>query len=451
MATFWRLGHARKTFRASIVVAVPLLAAVVVALSLVLAAQASASWTAAAGLTGSKNVRGTAVAVNTRGDAAVGWFVDPSFLGRSGDLQVRVAYRRGWGGRFSVRTVLRRGGLTARNLTLALDKHGQLSVAWIDQAVTKGSLHGRKTVRGVYRTPSGRWSSVQAIGSASPFWYAATTLAVAPNGTVLLTYNARSIAAPGMAAVWRSPGHRFGSVRALPTGRGGLLQEPTTLFDSAGRAYVAGVLDCDSSSSRGVLMTAEPGSHRFSAMRTVAPKPAHHLHLVLTAPGRSALVWRRVGCSTSEDLAGPVYGASLSSAKAGTPALIDPQSGDRLWLSGAPLDTADAAWTAFPESRPEAVLLASRLDDAGSWTAPLAPTDGWVAVKADAIGNQAVQKAQPLASDFVNAVGARSATDAIEPAPIAGSPFSAAGATTGAGLVIAATGDSKLTVATWRP
>lgn len=451
MTRFRRRDEARRTVRTPIVQVLTLLAAFAIVLSSSLAARASAAWTPAAGLTGASNVRGTAVAVDARGDAAVGWFVDPSFFGRRGDLQVRVAVRRGWSGTFSTRTVLRRAGLTARNLTLALDRHGELSVAWIDQAVTKGTLHGRKTVRGAFRTPSGRWSSVQAIGSASPFWYAATTLAVAPDGTVLLTYNARSSEAPGMAAVWRSPGHRFGSVRALPTGKGGLLTEPTTLFDAAGRAYVAGVLACGSPSSRGVLMTAAPGSHSFSAMRTVAPRPAHHLHLVLTARGRGALAWRRIGCSTSEDLSGPVYGARLADAKAGTPVLLDSQSADRLWLAGAPLGTADAAWTAFPDRVPGAVLLASRMDGAGAWSAPLAPAAGWVAVSADTVGDQVVQQAQPVAPDSVTAIGARAATGAVEPAPVVRPPVSAAGATTGAGLIVASGAGSRLTVATWRP
>jgi hypothetical protein len=198
----------------------------------------------------------------------VAWLVDPWVpSGQRGDLQVRVAYRRGWGGGFFTRTVARRSGFTGYGPSVVLDSRGELTVTWIDEAITQ---KGPKTVRAAYRTPAGRWSSVQAIGQTSRFVqpaYAFPTVAAAPNGTVLLTYNSRSQAAPGMAAVWRSRGQRFGPVRALPTGKDGVLQQPTTLFDTDGRAYVAGILDCDSKRARGVLLRTIPLSRNFRPMR----------------------------------------------------------------------------------------------------------------------------------------------------------------------------------------
>ena len=236
------------------------------------AAPSQAGWAPTTRLTSSASVHGVSTAINARGDAAVAWLVDPRVpSAQPGALQVRVAYRRGWGGGFT-RTVARRSGFTGRGPSVVLDARGELTVTWIDEAITQQY----QTVRAAFRTPAGRWSSVQAIGRTSAKVqpaYAFPTVAAAPNGSVLLTYNALSEAAPGMAAVWRSPGNHFGPVHALPTGKGGLLQQPTTLFDTDGRAYVAGILDCNTARPRGAARTL-PLSRHFRPMRTVAPTPA---------------------------------------------------------------------------------------------------------------------------------------------------------------------------------
>ncbi len=392
-----------------------------------------AGWAPTTRLTSATGVDGVSTAINARGDAAVAWVVDPASAARAGDLQVRVAYRRGWGGRFRTRTVWHRAGFKARGPSVALDPRGELTVAWIDEASTNGLLHGHKTVRAAYRTPAGHWSDVQAIGRTSPFWYAYPTVAAARSGTVLLTYNSVSKAAPGMAAVWRSPGHHFGPVHALPTG----LIDPTTLFDAAGRAYVAGNANCDGSHSRGVLLRTNPSSRHFRAMRTVAPTPSSNLRLVLTGSGRGALAWRAVACSTSEDLTGPIHAARLSHAAAGKPTVLDPQNARGPILSGAPSDGADVAWNTFPTATSTAAILTSHMNVNGLWTSPAFPQADWIASTADATGNQIVMAGE---------IGARPTNGPIQTAPITTSR-AAAGATDGTGLIIA----NGLATTTWRP
>lgn len=416
-------------------------------------APSPAAWAPTTRLTSSTSVRGVSTAINARGDAAVAWLVDPRFSsGKRGDLQVRVAYRRGWGGGFFTRTVARRSGFSGEGPSVVLDRRGELTVAWIDEAITQ---QGPKTIRAAYRTPAGRWSNVQAIGRTSRFVqpaYAFPRVAASPTGTVLLTYNSRSRDAPGMAAVWRSRGQRFGPVQALPTGKDGVLHQPTTLFDTDGRAYVAGILDCDRKRARGVLLRTIPLSRHFRPMRTVAPSPSGQLQLVLTGSGRGALAWRGVACSINEFLAGPIYAARLFRASAGEPIVVDPGRVDGPQLSGAPAGGADISWNIL---EPPAILT-SRLDRNGVLTGPTPPPAGWIALTSDASGNQVVIR--PPTANYLrpDESGARARTGLVEPAPI--TVRHPAGATFGTGLIVAGggpltatAGGGPLYATTWRP
>ena len=102
-----------------------------------------------------------AAAVNARGDVAVAWIQEGRSQGHA-TLRVRAAVRRAGADRFSVRTLVARRDLAARGTAVALDPRGELTVAWIEQASDNGLRHGRKTVRAAYRTPGGRWSRLQA-------------------------------------------------------------------------------------------------------------------------------------------------------------------------------------------------------------------------------------------------------------------------------------------------
>ena len=178
--------------------------------------EASASWSDALRVPQSAEAMWPAAAVNARGDVAVAWIHEGRSQGHA-TLRVRAAIRPAGAARFSVRTLVARRDLAARGTAVALDARGELTVAWIEQASDNGRTHGRKTVRAAYRTPGGRWSRVQAIGRSSAFNFATPRLAATADGTVVLTYNAHTNAAPGVAAAWRSRGRPFGSPQSVPT------------------------------------------------------------------------------------------------------------------------------------------------------------------------------------------------------------------------------------------
>ncbi|HEV8152185.1 MAG TPA: hypothetical protein VGP78_04590 [Solirubrobacteraceae bacterium] len=220
-------------------------------------AGASAAWSAATPVPLSTDAMWPAATVDGRGDLAVAW-IQESRSGGHATVRVRAAFRAAGATRFSVRTLVAGRDLAARGAAVALDGRGELTVAWIEQASDNGRTHGHKTVRAAFRTPTGRWSPTQAVGRSSAFNYAAPRLAATPGGTVVLTYNARVAAAPGVAAAWRSRGHRFGAIQAVPTGHGYLL-DPTLAYDPAGRAFLTGTQGCDSRQSSAVLFTGRPG------------------------------------------------------------------------------------------------------------------------------------------------------------------------------------------------
>ena len=132
--------------------------------ALAFAASASAGWAlsrAVPGAGGDQMAVGfPALAVGGGGRVVVGW-VDDGGAGRGVRhpvVAVRVSVRRA-DGSFETRTLARRRDLAARGLTVAVDRRGEVTVAWIDALP-----HGHRTVRAAYRTLDGHWSAVQAIG-----------------------------------------------------------------------------------------------------------------------------------------------------------------------------------------------------------------------------------------------------------------------------------------------
>jgi hypothetical protein len=230
-----------------------LVALVSATVALAFAASASASWTstrAVPGTAGDQMAVGfAALAVGGGGRVVVGW-VDDGGAGRGVRhpvVAVRVSVRRA-DGSFDTRTLARRRDLAARWLTVAVDRRGEVTVAWIEALP-----RGHRTVRAAYRTLDGHWSAVQAIGFSSAFSYAVPRLAVAPDGRVLVSYVAGVRAAPGIGVAWRQPGHRFGALRGVR--RLGLF-DPVPAF---GRAYISGIAQSDDESrSRGVVRLTTP-------------------------------------------------------------------------------------------------------------------------------------------------------------------------------------------------
>jgi hypothetical protein len=422
------------------------------------ATPASAAWSTPQRIAGSTGASSPVVAVNGRGDVAAAWLREVehgSGRTRTAQVAVRAAVRRAGATAFSTRTLLSARERAVQGVAVTIDRRGEATVAWIDQPVSAGTLHGHRTVRAAFRTARGAWSPVQAVGRSSAFFYAHPRLAAAPDGSVVLTYNAGVKAAPGVAAAWRSRGHRFGSVRAVPTDRG-YLMAPSLLVDRRGVAHLAGTAGCDRGGSTGRLYTATSRTRRFGRGRTIAPAPAKDVRLSLTGPGTGLVAWRRANCSTTEDLPGAPAAAVLRADAPGATVALGADPATDLTLAGR-----DVSWAAQPLTSPVALLQTTTVGEDGTAAPATSPPGGWVPVAADALGDAVLRQAPVAGAGAVNAVAARAAgSDRLEPAAVqaAGWPWSAgtAGAPDGGALAVLASVPLSspapaLEASVWRP
>jgi hypothetical protein len=414
---------------------------------------ASASWSPPRTVPGSvtEGAGAPVLAVDGRGDLGAAWVDDPGDVRRVRHPLVTVRASVSRHGGFATHTLLRRHDIAVQGLAVVLDRRGELTVAWIDERNDAGLLHGHKTVRAAYRTPSGAWSAVQTVGMSSAFSYAVPRLAAAPDGHVLLTYVAGVRRAPGVGVAWRRPGRPFGALAGV--GRRGLF-DPTPAFDPDGRAYLSAITPCEESSSRGVLRTTAAGGHRFGPQRTIAPALATELRLQITGSRTAVAAWVRAGCSRSETLSGPIMAAAVHNDVAAPAQVLDPQPGRELVLAGAANGGADASWTAFPASAPAGTVLVAPILGGGTFGMPAAPTDGWTAVAADAAGDQVVAPRNPGGSTAPERVGARAAgTESVQTAPLPGpARYAAAGSgPDGRALAAAAFVAGRLRITSWTP
>jgi hypothetical protein len=382
-----------------------------------------------------------AVATDTRGDAAVAWVVSQGTRPIVG--AVRVAVRSGLRGSWSAHLLRSAGNLNVGGVALVVASTGEVTVAWIDQV---GS--GHRMVHAAYRTPAGRWSAVRAVGLASPLHYAYPRLAVARNGIVALVYDAGVRVAPGMAVAWRRPGHAFGLIAAVP---GGQLSEPTLTFDATGRAFLAGTALCDNESqSHGVVLTAPASSQRFGRPRTITPHPATEVRFAVTGTGRGIAAWLGAGCSTSELLGGPVSSRRVTTTTSGTLHALAPPYANDLEMVAA-RGGVDLTWTGERGATVQLFLAHENTD--GTTNAPQVPADGWMPIAADAAGDQVLQTAVAQNFGSSRAVAARAADSTnVDPSPLTGPGYwTAAGSPTGRTLIVAATLQGALRIATWAP
>jgi hypothetical protein len=388
-----------------------------------------------------------ALAVDGGGRVVVGWVDGGGSRGvRHPIVAVRVAVGRADGG-FAMRTLTRRRDLAVQGMTAVVDRRGEITVAWIDALPG-----GHRTMRAAYRTASGHWSAVQAIGFSSAFYYAVPRLAVAPDGRVLLSYVAGVRRAPGVGVAWRRPGHRFGALRGVGRLR---IFDPVPAFDPVGRAYISGIAQCDDESrSRGVVRLTAPGARRFGAPITVTPAPATELRLRMIGPGRAVAVWVGAGCSTTELLAGPVEAASLTGSIVANRQTVYAPPGRGVVLSGASGGGAEASWTTFPPNAPGGAIFGARMTN-GAFGPASPPAGAWAAVESNAAGDQVVLQRRPENYGPPDAAGARPAgSEVVDPAPLpaggwvvgAGSGYGAARA-----LAVASFTAGALRVATWAP
>lgn len=411
-------------------------------------AVAAADWTPVVGPTVAGYVFERALAVAPAGDVAAVWVQQ----GR-----VRAAVKAP-GRRLAVRTLFRH---PVQGLTAVMDRRGELTVAWVDQATRRGPDGRRITIRAMYRTPTGRWSSPQAVSRTSLRAYAFPRLAAAPDRSIALSFNASISAVPGAGVAWRSAGRRFGTVQAL-AGRArrtstAFLDEPTLTVDpSDGRVYLAGVARCnDEQRSAGILFSTTSRARRFGASRTITARPATRVRFAITGRRAAAVTWIGAGCSTSQDLSGPVRARVMRAGVLSEPVVLDPGLSRDPIAAGLGGGRAEIGWQSYvPDDNGR--IMAARIAADGTVTQPAAaPPDGWSTIALDGAGNQLVERLENGSSPSVAAVGVRPAGGgSVERAPLAeGSRSSRASAVAPTGSAIAAArwDRSSLQISVWRP
>lgn len=411
-------------------------------------ATAGAAWTAALPVPDSERAGQPAVAVDGRGDLAVAW-VQTETAGSDGDRRsagtVHVAVRRAGGAVFRSSTLPVAGGRVARDIAIALDGRGEATVAWVE------GDGRRRAVRAAFRTPTGRWSAVRSVG-ATGYVMPALRLAVAPDGTAVLTYNARRTGGQRVAAAWRTRGHAFAAARPV---RGvHAVTEPTLVVDPAGTVYLSGLVAGRGGCS-GALLTATTTGRRFGARRTIAPAPVMTLQLVTTGRGAAVAAWLAAECNSYEPFAGVLMAAGVHGGRLTGPVTLGDHMGYDLHLSGAP-GGAEAGWMQV-SGGPQPVLRAARVASTAVVGPAQTRTDGWVAVTADRRGDQLVGQSLMPNSLVSRDLAVRPADGGPQqPAPLTatGSDWTnrTTAATDGAPALAAMTfAGSGLVATVWRP
>ncbi len=418
---------------------------------------AAASWSGVMRVPLSTEAMWPAAAVNGRGDVAVAWIQEARSSGHA-TVRVRAAIRVASSARFEVRTLVARRDLAARGTAVALDAHGELTVAWIEQPSDNGRLHRHKTVRAAYRLPGGRWSRARAIGRSSAFNYASPRLVAARGGTVALTYNGRVRGERRVVAAWRMPGRPFGSLQSVPTGRQYLI-DPSLVVDPDGRMFLTGTRGCDQPGGRVLVAIAPPGRRRFTTSTAVSTTPGKSVRMAAMGPDAVALSWLSGTCNTTEDTGGGPYAATVRAGRAGEPVALATDAALTVVASPAP-GGADVSFTVWPATSAHGRLMTARINADGTVAAPADADGGWIALAGDAAGDQLFGHPDP-AGGATTPLAARAATSgASEPAPLAAVGFPWTGGTLAAdhGRALAAISFQPLSsmtpsivIAVWRP
>lgn len=413
-----------------------------------------------------------ASATDARGDVALIWRVDKQ-AGRAPhwwyDASVLVAFA-GPSGPLVSHTIWRHSHSYIASVTVALDAHGELTVAWIEEP---SQSRGPITVRARHRSPAVRWSATQTVGySSTAFSYANPELAVAPNREVLLTWNAGS--SVGMRAAWRTPGHGFGPPTRVTHSRQTAIVDPTPVIDSSGAAHIYGTIACGSSTSRGVMLSTAPHGHRFHAPVIVAPAPAENLLVSFAARGQALAAWERAPCSTLEPGPGSPYARVIHKGVFTPPVALDSgTSTSRAVPVANESGGGSIAWMGWSfTSAPTASLLMAGVDASGQLSPPAGPANSLAPVARDATGDLILQDRieepygpiPPHGSSLASPVAVQPAAGgAPDPSPLrpfvgtalelSRSTFATAVSAVGPGVALIWRDDKagKLAVAIWRP
>ena len=181
-----------------------------------------------------------------------------------------------------------------------------------------GAAHHRDALQRVYGSIGGPFTRSHVVGKAGSG--GGPALAAAPDGTVLMVWNARfgPRDRERHAVAWRA-GRRLGTVRRLssssraPSDPDGL----RVAFDAGGAAYVWG--SCDAA-----LLRAAAGSRRFGAPIVLGGR-ARGFSLALSGAGRGLASWAAGRCSYgAEDPPelGPVSASVLRGGTFGSPVAL---------------------------------------------------------------------------------------------------------------------------------
>ncbi len=438
------------------------------------AAPALAGWSALR--TMSSNARGpvdVALATDARGDTAVAWASERSV----GLVQTRAAVNvafSGAGGRVVTQTLWRSGDAQVGGVAVALDAHGELTVAWIDAARGRsGETLPTHTIRAAYRTPSGRWSPTQIVGYSGPFLGAELRLAVAPDREVLLTWVAHTKNAPGVAAAWRLPGQRFGPDGAVSRAKGAMLEDPKLLFDSGGAAHLYGTVSCGRGSRTcATMVSTVPHSHRFGAPLLIAPAPAELPVVSFSAPGRALIAWEAGDYEALEPYFAAPYARVMTGGSLSAPTALEP--GSVSTMSGVNAVAANegggtVSWSAISALHPSSARTTLAVGDAsGRFSPPSASPTGLMPELRDGVGDMLLTLARVGSSAAPE--GAPTSPTETPPSPIAMQPAGGGSvqpsptlmpsatlvgiATTqplGAGAAVAWVAGATLSTSTWRP
>jgi len=428
------------------------------------AAPALAGWSAPWVVSSSgAGFRYVALATDARGDAALAWASESDV----GLVQTRAAVNVafvGAGGRLVERTLWRSSDALVGGVAVALDARGELTVAWIDAARGRsGETLYAHTIRAAYRTPSGKWSPTQIIGYSSPFLSADLQLAAAPNREVLLTWVAHTRNAPGVAAAWRQPGHRFGPESAVSRARSAMMGEATSLFDSGGAAHIYGTVSCGRViRTCATMLSTAPGSHRFGAPLLIAPAPAELPVVSFSAPGQALIAWEAGDYEALEPYFAAPYARVMTGKALSVPVALQPGSTNAASSVNAVAANdggGTVSWSETPTPYPSSARTMLAVGDtSGDFSAPSVSPVGLMPMLRDGVG------------DMLLKLGWSGGPAGLPPSPVAMQPAgggavqsspmplppsaSLAGLVTtqpvGAGAAVAWVAVAKLEISTWR-
>lgn len=452
--------------RASIVVGGLAFGALAVLAGLAIAAApALAGWSAPQAVSYSKaGFPHVALATDARGDAALAWGSESDI----GPVQTRAAVKvvfAGSSGRPVQRTLWRGSDALVGGVAVALDARGELTVAWIDAARGRnGETLYPHTILAAYRTSSGKWSPAHIVGYSGPFLSADLRLAAAPNREVLLTWMAHTRNAPGVAAAWRKPGHRFGPEGAVSRADSAIMVEPTPLFDSGGAAHVYGTVTCGRIiRTCATMVSTAPRSHRFGAPLLIAPAPAEFPVVSFSAPGQALIAWEAGDFEELEPSFAAPYARVMSGGSLGAPMTLQPGSGyiaSEVNAVAANGGGGTVSWseTPAPYLGPTRTMLAVG-DTSGRFSAPSVSPVGLMPVLRDGVGDTLLKLGwiggpAGLPPSPVAVQPAGGGAMQASPAPLAPMASLAGVVTTqpvGAGAAVAWVAGAELEVSTWRP